>query len=166
MLKESVNSTVCLKLFLHYDSIQCTFITTSNIPFTLTNVSFDPNVTFISVHVPMKSICFAGNNEWHDCPSKKDFLKKDFKDDFSQFQILPLQLQPRHSITHSVPYPSSSSSSSSIVTDISSSTTSDEYYLQQSLRKSSVMTDNGSYLWNKNKNKKQKFMIYLHWQWT
>lgn len=80
-------------------------------------------------------------------------VQNDFKDDFSQFQILPLQLQPRHSITHSVPYPSSSSSSVSIVTDISSSTTSDEYYLQQSLRKSSVLTDNGSYLW---KIKKQK----------
>lgn len=74
------------------------------------------------------------------------FNAKDFNDNFSQFQILPLQLQPRHSITHSVPYPSSSSSSS-IVTHISSSTTSDEYYLQQSLQKSSMLTDSGSYLW-------------------
>lgn len=69
---------------------------------------------------------------------------------FPQFQIIRPQLQPRHSITHNIPYPCSSSSSS-IITDVSSSTTSDEYVFQHSLRsgKSSIVTDDRSYLWNR-----------------
>lgn len=57
--------------------------------------------------------------------------------------------QPRNSITHSIPYPSSSSSSSiHSESEYSSSTTSDEYYFRQSLRSAKSNFLNDDFFWH------------------
>lgn len=69
--------------------------------------------------------------------------------------------QPRNSITHSKPYPSSSSSSSIHSDSEYSSTTSDEYYFRQSLRSAESNFLNDDFFWHVHRSISRKF--YAFW---